>query len=579
MATATEHIPQLTLDIVSELRSRQQTHGLRSGDYNRYRGYCQRKIRRIHKAQKFLHGSGKKYVTKPVLPDKVENNELLLLVLLQAERAWAYAEHPKEANSGGDLRVTHHRLSRLNRAVKWARDLHGLTVARCDEVTQLQAEGYLHEMVGLSQLARLNYEPALSAYTKARDVWDKLMSTPFRELIVPRVVELEQNRRLCGYKLGLDTTEFDTLEGIGGTAENKCTAGLTWRGKPLSLYSDKLRDLVTSAQEKTEAIAAERAKPQDFTSGTTALNNTLEMYDKLFICYNDAITLVKQDLRQESADNSQLHMCLNYFSYILLEQTIQRNLYLIEAYTARYAAGTREKTVKMLKVICPSDIVRLYDILVQNVVDVLALPGIEDHEELGGKYEALMSLYRAARMYWKAEAFSRANQYIEATACLMEGEKFISDTYSLSRKAGLDTTECEELSTKLRARKCIAQGSSYLMHHKRGEQLAGEAAKMTLEGDKSEQKVVECINDYVDCEALIGIPLDLQSIPCKPLFYDVAEHFVQEVDFYERSGKKRKVGGAQEPVTKGEKIVKQPTEQEDSPAQPAKGWLSGLWGS
>lgn len=568
-------LPQLTLDILSELRDMQQTHGLRSADFGRYRQFCQRKIRRICKAQKFLHGSGKKYVPRPVVAGEVQNNALILLVLLQAERAWAYAEDLKEMNSEGDVRKHHHRVARLNRAAKWSRDLHELTVARCDENTQLQAEGYHYEKVGLVELAKLNYEPALEAYTKAKDVWTKLASvSSLKELILQRVGDLEQNRRLCGYKLGLDTSKFETMEGISaGGADSTCSADLHWRGKPVALYSDALRDLAAEAQEKSAAIAAERAKPQDFTSGTTALNNTLELYNKLFISYNDAIAIVKQDLRQESADSAQLHLILNFFSYILLDYTIQRNLYLVEAYTARYLAGGKEKTAK--KVTCPSDIVRLYDILVQNGNEMLAIPGIEDDDELGGKYEGQLLLNRATRMYWKAEAFSRATQYAEAIACLIEAEKFISDAYAFNRKRSLDTADCEAMSGKIRARKCIAQGSSFLLHHKKGEQLADEAAEISLQEERPGRKLVDHLYDYTECDELIGVPLDWQSIPCKPLFYDVAANYIQEVDTYERSGKKRRTEGDEPP--KKEKVKAEKKEEPVQEEKKATGWLSSFW--
>lgn len=72
-----------------------------------------------------------------------------MLVLLQAERAWAYAEELKEASGEGALRKQHHRVGRLKKSVKWASDFHTLSKSVCDDVTQLQAEAYEFEKVGL----------------------------------------------------------------------------------------------------------------------------------------------------------------------------------------------------------------------------------------------------------------------------------------------------------------------------------------------------------------------------------------------------------------------------------------------
>eukprot|EP01003_Olkasia_polycarbonata_P005711 NODE_5590_length_281_cov_35.956897_g5507_i0.p3 GENE.NODE_5590_length_281_cov_35.956897_g5507_i0~~NODE_5590_length_281_cov_35.956897_g5507_i0.p3 ORF type:complete len:78 (-),score=25.73 NODE_5590_length_281_cov_35.956897_g5507_i0:15-248(-) len=69
------------------------------------------------------------------------------------------------------------------------------------------------------------------------------------------------------------------------------------------------------------------------------------------------------------------------------------------------------------------------------------------------------------------------------------------------------------------------------------------------------------------------LPLDFQTIPCKPLFYDIAGKFVAETDYQHRIKKEK------EKVEKKAATPKQPTNPgEDTPqgqedAQPAKGWF------
>ena len=354
-------------------------------------------------------------------------------------------------------------------------------------------------------------------------------------------------------------------------------------GKAISLYSEKLRELVRTAHEKAEAITAERAKPQDFVGGTTALNNTLEIYDALFICYNDAISIVKQDLKAETADSSQLHLILNYLSVMLLDFTLQRNLYLVEAYTVRYAARGKEKAGKKSKEICPSDIVRLYDILLQNLQEVLSIPGIEDDDDLGPKYEGQKLLYRATRLFWKAEAFSRATQYAHAVACLSEASQLISDCFQFHRSRKLDTTETEAIATKIRANKCIVQGRAYLLNHQQGERLAEDTADLSLQEDKPGRQVVNSLDNYSDCSELISVPLEFQCMGCKPMFYDVAANYIHEKDISHRMPvvvePKKKKQKAEAPPPKTE----QKTETPDKPAPLEKkstgGWLSSFWSS
>ena len=45
-----EEMKPLSLKVLSLIREQQQKHGLRHADYQRYRGYCSRRIRRIRKA-------------------------------------------------------------------------------------------------------------------------------------------------------------------------------------------------------------------------------------------------------------------------------------------------------------------------------------------------------------------------------------------------------------------------------------------------------------------------------------------------------------------------------------------------
>ena len=49
------------LEVTHELH---QKHGLRHGDYQRYRGYCARRIARIRKAIKMVQGEKKKFIKK-----------------------------------------------------------------------------------------------------------------------------------------------------------------------------------------------------------------------------------------------------------------------------------------------------------------------------------------------------------------------------------------------------------------------------------------------------------------------------------------------------------------------------------
>lgn len=97
-------------------------------------------------------------------------------------------------------------------------------------------------------------------------------------------------------KADLTLETFSALPGTGPTGA--VPTDLCWRGKSIHFYSEKLRQKALEAQERAAAVAEERAKPHDFLAGTTALNQCVELYDKLFTSYHDAIAMVKHGQAQ-----------------------------------------------------------------------------------------------------------------------------------------------------------------------------------------------------------------------------------------------------------------------------------------
>lgn len=80
------------LRIIKEL---QQQHGLRHGDFQRYRGYCTRRVKRLRKALNIPQGDKRHFKKREVnvthLESKNSNEKFIHIPLMLAERAWAYA--------------------------------------------------------------------------------------------------------------------------------------------------------------------------------------------------------------------------------------------------------------------------------------------------------------------------------------------------------------------------------------------------------------------------------------------------------------------------------------------------------
>ncbi|CAK9177486.1 unnamed protein product [Ilex paraguariensis] len=102
--------PKFSINVLQLLRSSQMQHGLRHGDYIRYRRYCTARLRRLYKSLKFAHGRGK-YTKKAVTTSTITEVRFLHLVLYTTERAWSHAMEKKmltlQDGPNGRQRIPH----------------------------------------------------------------------------------------------------------------------------------------------------------------------------------------------------------------------------------------------------------------------------------------------------------------------------------------------------------------------------------------------------------------------------------------------------------------------------------------
>uniref|UniRef100_A0A183JST6 Signal recognition particle subunit SRP68 n=1 Tax=Schistosoma curassoni TaxID=6186 RepID=A0A183JST6_9TREM len=102
--------------VLSLVKSAQQQHGLRHGDYQRYHQYISRKLRRMRKSLHFQQGNRSKVVPKKLTPDIVTDPRFIILAIFEIERSWAYAMQLK-AESSTEVRKRFQMCSRLRKAV------------------------------------------------------------------------------------------------------------------------------------------------------------------------------------------------------------------------------------------------------------------------------------------------------------------------------------------------------------------------------------------------------------------------------------------------------------------------------
>lgn len=111
------------------IKKSQQQHGLRHGDYQRYRGYCSRRVKRLRKTLHIPQGDRRHYKKKDVttahLEGKGADERFIHIPLILAERAWAYAMQLRQ-ESNTEPRKKFHLVAKLKKAVVYAHQLQDL---------------------------------------------------------------------------------------------------------------------------------------------------------------------------------------------------------------------------------------------------------------------------------------------------------------------------------------------------------------------------------------------------------------------------------------------------------------------
>ncbi len=150
------------------IKESQQQHGLRHGDYERYRSYCSRRLHRLRKTLNFKCGNTRRFQKRDVTADDLSEAKFLLIPLYQAERAWAYSMQLKqEVNS--DARKKFHLVNRLRKAVKYANQLELLSQSsQCDARTKLEAQGYASIMNGQFNFEVQKWNESLNYFNVAK---------------------------------------------------------------------------------------------------------------------------------------------------------------------------------------------------------------------------------------------------------------------------------------------------------------------------------------------------------------------------------------------------------------------------
>uniref|UniRef100_A0A8C4HYS5 Signal recognition particle subunit SRP68 n=1 Tax=Dicentrarchus labrax TaxID=13489 RepID=A0A8C4HYS5_DICLA len=524
------------LHILQIIKESQQQHGLRHGDYQRYRGYCSRRLRRLRKTLGFKMGNRHKYIGKKITVEIVSDSRYLLLVLMEAERAWSYAMQLKqEANT--EPRKRFHLMARLRKAAKHSEKLEKLCESpRVDAKTKLEAQAYTAYLTGMVEFELQEWKRAMEAFNKCKTIYEKLASAFTEELAVlyrQRVDEISPNIRYCAYNIGDQNAINDLMQmrltgGGGGMMAEKLEALITqartrqaatmseveWRGRTVPVKIDKARIFLLGLADNEAAIAQ------------ASNEETKEhLYETLLAECRDTIQAVREELKSEAkqrdrgsdADSgkvSNLQFLHSYLTYIKLCTLVKRNESMAHTLQAKLKEPEADENKRGPR---PQDLIRLYDIILQSLAELSTLQGLEDDHTFQKEVSLKTLVYKAYRCFFIAQSYVLVKKWSEALVLYERVLKYAKEVQSKAKSFNnslKDLPDVQELIAEVNAEKYSLQAAAILDTDettRHTNMIKTFRLDPTLVGKQPN---------------LVQFPPDFQPIPCKPLFFDLALNHV-----------------------------------------------------
>ncbi|XP_069123968.1 signal recognition particle subunit SRP68-like [Argopecten irradians] len=538
-----------TVEVLQLVKEARQQHGLRHGDFQRYRGYCSRRIRRIRKSLHFPQGSKHRVQPKKIQVENLTDVRFLHLPLFCAERAWFYAMQLKaEANT--EPRKRFHMMSRIRKAVTYAEEFQELCKSpKCDARTKLECQGYVMWMKAGMQFENENWASAIEYYTETKTIYEKLASAFTEEIqsvYLQQVEEVTPNIRYCAYNIGDESaiSELKQMRRKGG--ENQFTSHLDdllsqtrekqaatlsefpWRGRTVPVKSEPVRLFLLNLQESIKEIESAESTESKVSIYESLLKQCIEAQQVLRDALQEDANF-KSAIRGQSFEGkiSNQHYLHTYLTYTRLTKTVERNLLLIES-LKNYLPGKQVQEGR--KITKPQDLVRLYDIMIQNLSEIPALPGLEEDSSLEEEMEARILGFKAFRSYYIAQSYVGAKKWTEAIA-LMErcltylessrnGFKKLPKAMTLTYKDEMDSLDDLEK---------LVEGQKYSCHARSILDVNDVTDQFSTISINSKTPLADRLDQYVNDKSLTSkkpnvtsFPPDFEPIPCRPLFFDLA---------------------------------------------------------
>ncbi|XP_014294235.1 signal recognition particle subunit SRP68 [Halyomorpha halys] len=583
--TVTKSGPVYSLEILKIITDCQQQHGLRHSDYQRYRGYCTRRIQRLRQTLHFPQGDKRHFKRKDVTEAHLKDERFLHIPLMLSERAWGYAmQLRQEANT--EPRKRFHLASKLRKAVKYAEQLEQLCQSElCDARSKLEAQAYVAWMRASLHFELHVWNKALDHFQQAQVVYEKLCGV-VKETDLPvykhKCDELIPNLRYCAYSIG-DSTAITDLKDLRGIAhgdildkldrlmlearakDGSGVAEVEWQGYKISVRPAEVGSFLLADQELQIESPGGQAE--------------VDLLERHVIRCKDAISAVRDVISAEQGgklktEGHPLQMLLSYLTYIRLSRSNERVRIMIELAKAEQDAAGQETEPESQDLLGevkkgkPHELIRLYEVILQNLNEMQQLTGLENNNDFQAEMDATITAYKAFRCYYIGEVLTATKKFREALALYDKGLKYLTGLVSSKVQAEVKG-ELETLEVRIKMSRCICIAQGVLQNEATKALDSGDSSALNVHQDPKALMKVPLIDRlevyYQDPNLmskkanLIKLPPDLELLMCKPLFFDVAQNYVK----FPNMDAEKKVTENQGPQQAGQGLT---------------GFVKGLWG-
>lgn len=365
-----------------------------------------------------------------------------------------------------------------------------------------------------------------------------------------QIDELTPSLRYCAYNIGENASMNDLLEmRAQGLLENLDTLvaqtknesmealqTTEWRGRKVTVRPEKVRLFLLSIQDLNKSV--ERAKEYQ---------SKIEIIENSLLDCKDAISAVKDEikvdpkLRGQDSQMTGIQYLLAYLSYTRLILTLERNLYLVgqAKQNLEDSSNTDGKKVK------PQDLSRLYEITLQNVTELQQLSGLEQDSAYQKEMDTLALSFKAFRCYYIALTLVGLKRWKESVSMYERSTKYAQEAIKSHPKQFNLEDELKNLIKTIEGSKFSAHAYSVLEDDNQEETvLYGKSQKVT-------KPLFERLSQYKEDPQLNSrnpnvykITPEMEPIPCKPLFFDLALNFVEFPNLEDKVESTAKKGGA-----------------------------------